>query len=1059
VRDGVAADVGDIDHDGDLDIVVGNHGNPGYPFVLDNDYPCVVPGNPAFQRNLNRDAVYRLDVVHNTPPLDPTRSFTRWDLPGSGGDGVLTTDIVFHDVARPLTAVWMGSAWDTTFPWNTWYGTKMVEQFEGHSPADGVHDDDPWRLREIRDGWLDITRVSRSRAGSRIAHYINDPRYYDAGSGGTRRSFAGYLDCSGPGCTWSTTLPGGASIPSVEHLYGGSFFFLHWGWDDPVFQVAAGGFGAVPNNANNPLGNFPDGGAPAPSSFATLCYTHELVDFGQALASADFVPDRPFVAGSYEVGAEWPAKPDPAKQVGYPDLLVGMGYELSGVPNRLYPFTSAQLVQRVAGFEMNGVHFGGRGGSWTAGWAEKTNKGYGVGLIDRDNDGDLDAITTQRAGALLYDNNGTPGTSGGVEGRFTQVKSASQWPCNDIPYAHTVLFREDSCTADFDNDGDQDVFLVGFAGRHDYAEGYARGERDEALDGPWLHKSSNPLHNERMLQGTQFIVNQTITPSGPGTPGAMELRSDLLDFRGRYESDQGGDRAIPADFDADGYIDMLEPRWLISAPGLPGYDPQIGDPVSTSDWSSGPGGTPDYDYIAQHRGLLFRYWHNLGDPSGATWFADEAADIDGNPSTLDPRIRCIDSNQNEHFGTLDALGGKDYAPGTNACLLHVRTYTAITAGDFNNDGFVDVAAAYSEWPSGLRNGYNLFLCDSNGVLWDSTYDAFLPVWTDANVAGNSHAGSFCLASTDYDLDGDVDIFVTFANSKDPALLVNGYNGAASNLPAHPTTPGLPRAKFTTTTFGTASPTGWVDGWLHGPQHRMNFPWLSPGEHVPEPIFWLTPFDADHDGDLDFAAFTGGASAHLFWKNRHESSPSAPWFDDRSCDATNTAASTCTTPPPSPQSILGEMRITAHPGAVATDLEVADLNGDSVPDIYAGYSSRHDAPYFGEWPEGASPIQSNKPYISKVFPELGAKVGSKIRIYGTQLSNVRRVDLVFGPQASPTVLTINQTGMLTLAPHQRYLDVQLPASVPANKIGPCGVQLYRSGVPSPVWRNTNFTLIP
>lgn len=1038
VRDTVALDVGDVDHDGDLDVLAANHGNPGLPFVMDNEYPC----NDFVRRHLNEDAVYLCDRQSSPLPPPPPVFTTVWNLPGTGGDGQLTTDIVFHDIARPLDLRWNGG-WIGSQPQNNWYAMRMAETVTGQ-------DDGAWRLVDIRDGWLDITRVCRTRGGgpTRINHLINDPRYFETSPVGQHQSFAGFTDESS-GSVWSETLPGGPVIPPVDYLYGGSFFLLHYGWSDPVFLAPiAGGFGSV-NHPSNPVGS------PPPSSFATLCYSNELIDFGQCLATADFVPDKAFVVGSYTPGGGWPSSPDLVNHKGYPDLLIGQGYELSGVPNRLYPFTSAQLIQRVDGNEMAGVRGWGRGGSWTSGWSEKTNKGYGVGLIDAENDGDLDAITTQRTGAFLYRNDGTPGIAGGKEGRFTRVTSTNLWPSNDVPYAHSVLFREDSCTGDFDNDGDQDAFLVGFAGRYDFSRGFARGERDEDASGnPWLHRPGNQLHNDSMLQGTQLLLNQTVVQGGASAPGAFSLRSDRLDYRGRYEADQGGDRAIAADFDADGKLDMLEPRWLITDQTSPG------DPVLSGDWTSGPGGKPNYDVIARNRAVLFRYWHNVTPTGGTAQFADEAADIDGNPATLDPRVRCKTSAGVTHFGTLDALGGTDYNPGSASPLLHLRDYVGITASDLNNDGFVDVLAAYqNHGPAGPTNGYNLFLCDSTGVLWDSTHAAFLTPWLDANVAGTTGAGSFCLASNDYDLDGDVDVFVTFSQLHDMALLENGYNGSSSNLPAHPFGHALPRAKLTARPFGSFSGGTWVAGWMREPLHRMNFPWLGAGQHVPEGMFWSVPVDADYDGDQDLISFTGGSGAHSFWENHViDAVQPGSYFSDRSCDAANTGAVACGGVPLDVAHLQGEMRITASPGVVTTDLEVADLNGDSVPDLFAGYSSRHDTPYFGEW-EASSPVQPSVPYISKVFPETGQKAGKKIRIYGTNLSGVRRVDLLFGAQAAPVALIINQTGSITAGPAGRYLDVQLPAVAAANQKGPCGIRVYKSGVSSPVWRNTAFTLIP
>jgi hypothetical protein len=1044
-RDTVALDVGDVDHDGYLDVLAGNHGVPGLPFVQDN-MNC----DPTIT-TLNLDAVYRLNVPAgfptNLPFFDPP-----WDLPATGGDGQLTTDIVFHDVARPVLygvnsstgagvrtyGTWAGStvggltvAFGPTQPGAPWYAFNMVKP-----PASG---DGPWFLSDIRDGWIDITRVSRSRAGSSVMHFINDPgRLLPT----PHPAFGEVWDAATS--SFTTTIPGWGTIPSAGPLYGGCFFAMHHSWASPVTYSPAG-IGAIA----------PPSVFGAPNSFAQLMYTNELLDFVNTLVSADFVPDQPF-GPSYVSGTDWPG------EKGYPDLLLGFGYEISGVPNRLYPFATWQTVQRVAGGDMPGVSWqGGRGGSWTAGWTEKSNKGYGVGLVDMENDGDLDAITTHRTGARLYRNEGPGAPPAGHEGQFSRVTSTQEWPCTDTAYAHSILFREDSCTGDFDNDGDQDVFLVGFAGREDYRNGnpHARGERDEDQNGQsWLH---NQAAQDRMLQGTQFLENLTIVTGGTASPGHFAVRSDRCNFNGRVEAEQGGDRAIAADFDGDGFLDMIEPRWLITAPGLPGYEFVGNDPVTANYWTN-----LDYDFISQHRALLFRYWRNAGNPAGATWFSDDAATL----------VRCKEvATGTDHFGTYDSRGGLDYGTGTTFAPLHVRVNHGIAAGDFNNDGTVDVAISYSSWPDSARNGYNVFLSDSSGVLWDATITKtqfppalypsvvhMLPEWTDPDLAQQPAGGpppdSFAMASNDYDLDGDVDLFFGFFGWKDMALLENkvivGFQ--TQPLPQHPAstaTVTLPSCSF------APRPTSGPQDWVQGELSQMNSPWVGTG-HQPESVFWVLPIDADYDGDQDLISFVGGGSAHLFWMNRvRDPYQPANHFLDRSSDAPY--AQDCANPP-LPLEILEEMRITSHPGPVPVDLEAGDLNGDSVPDVFAGYTSRPDAPYFGHWEEN-SPIQANKPYISKVFPEYGVTVGGKFRVYGTQMNLVRRVELVFGPDHQPSaVVTVNPAaglGTITAGPGARYLDVQLPPGpYAAGAVGPCGVRLIKNSVSSPVWRNTSFTLL-
>src|SRR6185436_6418254 len=154
-------------------------------------------------------------------------------------------------------------------------------------------------------------------------------------------------------------------------------------------------------------------------------------------------------------------------------------------------------------------------------------------------------------------------------------------------------------------------------------------------------------------------------------------------------------------------------------------------------------------------------------------------------------------------------------------------------GDLNNDGQLDFIGVYSPLGAGTQ-GYDVLLNDGTGVLWNLPKDGELalgggvipsgttiPPYAHADLAGPNgphDVGSFSTLITDQDLDGDLDVFVSFFNIiQKTALLENRFsNGPA---PVNPYQPSLPGARFVPRPRTYAGP---GTGWLEGEQHSFEY---------------------------------------------------------------------------------------------------------------------------------------------------------------------------------------------------------------------------------------------
>lgn len=540
---------------------------------------------------------------------------------------------------------------------------------------------------------------------------------------------------------------------------------------------------------------------------------------------------------------------------------------------------------------------------------------------------------------------------------------------------------------------------------------------------------------------------------GQGPPGGFVSRGELLDISGRVVQGIGGDRVFPGDFDGDGRVDALEPMWSCLAEGSPGYTMDPADPTKGHWDPASP--NFDLDLIAAEKSLAFRLWMNTS-PSGPPQFEDEA----------DTRIMCRTSGLQDHFGPLDGPGDKDYTGGNVYEKLHTRNWLSTAVADLNNDGSLDLFAVYSPLASG-KNGYNVFLNDGTGVLWDLPKEpGTIPSYEDPNFSGPGGAtavGSFSSLLTDYDVDGDFDAFVSFFSVHHrTALLENQFSSAS--VPVNPYDSSLPGARFVARPRTTS---GSVPGWLEGEQPTFNAEAGYPCEAAGSTTTWIGSIDLDLDGDADVTQVEG-SPGHRFYLNHGGDAVSPyPALEERSGD--HGAGFQCGTQMPDLAAIFWGTRLTAHNSALPVDFDAGDLNGDGLPDLFVNYDSRPANAYFNDGTHGqnvAVGIDPAAALISRVWPPSGARRGESIRIHGVKMANIRYVQLLLGPDASgpqaPIVILSTVPGAITTYPHQRFIDVVIPATTTGR--GPAAIVVGRrknpsTVVPSPVYRSQSFAVIP
>ena len=323
--------------------------------------------------------------------------------------------------------------------------------------------------------------------------------------------------------------------------------------------------------------------------------------------------------------------------------------------------------------------------------------GAGVALFDYDNDGDLDVFFVQGGaltppassrrqrgqGSRLFRNDLLPGKGSRTPLRFTDV--------TDAAHLDTVTYGMGAATADYDGDGDVDLYVTSF--------------------GPDVLYRNN----------------------GDGTFADVTKAAGVSDERWSTS-------AAFVDYDRDGLLDLYVASYVDFT--LAG-NRRCYDPV----------GARDYCAPRVYRPTSDRLYRNLGTGS----FADVT----------------------EPAGITKAAGNG----------------LGVATGDYNGDGWPDLFVANDATPNQLWINQRDGTFADEGVISGTAF----------NAAGNPE-GSMGIASGDFDLDGDEDLFVTnligetFVLYRMTAKATSPTSGRVRDLPHPPQrSPASARTGWTTTT--------------------------------------------------------------------------------------------------------------------------------------------------------------------------------------------------------------------------------------------------------------------
>ena len=340
---------------------------------------------------------------------------------------------------------------------------------------------------------------------------------------------------------------------------------------------------------------------------------------------------------------------------------------------------------------------------------------------------------------------------------FTHVNGATgNYYLPEVMGAGVALF-------DYDNDGDLDVFLV--QGGTIGATG-ARGSATSRL----------------------FRNDLVVAPDGRRTVHFTDVTAGAgAGVRGY------GMGAAVGDYDNDGYLDLFVTSFgattLLHNNGdgtFTDVTKQAG--LSDTAWSTSAAFV-DYDrdgnldlFVAHYVDFTPAANKLCNDPVGTRDYCS--------PKTYRPvPARLFRNDGHGHFVDMTVAAGISKAYGAGL---------GVAVGDYNGDGWPDLYVANDGTPN------QLWINQRNGTFVDQG----LISGTALNPAGNPE-GSMGIASGDFDLDGDEDLFVTNIAGETSALYVNDGHGNFEDARART---GLAALTAAFTGFGT----DWIDydndGW-------------------------------------------------------------------------------------------------------------------------------------------------------------------------------------------------------------------------------------------------------
>ena len=315
---------------------------------------------------------------------------------------------------------------------------------------------------------------------------------------------------------------------------------------------------------------------------------------------------------------------------------------------------------------------------------------------------------------------------------------------------------------DYDNDGDLDVFLV---------QGGALGET--AVGGA-------PAANG----ATCRLFRNDLTS---GSNGQQTLHFTDVTERAHVGVRGYGMGVAVGDYDNDGYVDIFVtafgPSTLLHNNGDGTFtDATVQAGVTDTQWSTSAAFV-DYDrdghldlFEAHYVDFTIAGNKQCGDSLGARDYCS--------PRAYRPLpARLFRNDGRGHFTDATAASGIDKAHGAGL---------GVAIGDYNGDGWLDLYVANDGTPN------QLWINQKNGTFLDEG----LLSGAALNANGNPE-GSMGIASGDFDLDGDEDLFVTNIAGETSVLYVNDGHGTFEDARARS---GLATLTAAFTGFGT----GWLD---------------------------------------------------------------------------------------------------------------------------------------------------------------------------------------------------------------------------------------------------------
>jgi hypothetical protein len=331
---------------------------------------------------------------------------------------------------------------------------------------------------------------------------------------------------------------------------------------------------------------------------------------------------------------------------------------------------------------------------------------------------------------------------------------------------------------DYDNDGDLDVFLVQGLPAEAFAPAGAR-PADSAKAG----RGSSGKPTCRLFRNDLVVA----------ADGRRTLRfTDVTETAGVGVRGYGMGAAV-GDYDNDGYPDLLVTGFGSTTLLRNNGDGTFTDvtkqaAISESGWSTSAAFV-DYDrdgyldlFVARYVDFTIAANKQCNDPAGARDYCT--------PRAYRPvPARLFHNDGRGHFADVTAAAGMTKAYGAGL---------GVAVGDYNGDGWLDIYVAND-------GGSNQLWINKH----DGTFvDQGLISGAALNANGNPE-GSMGIASGDFDLDGDEDLFVTNIIGETSVLYVNDGRGNFEDARAKSRLAAL-TAAFTG--FGT----DWIDydndGW-------------------------------------------------------------------------------------------------------------------------------------------------------------------------------------------------------------------------------------------------------